>query len=52
MTWPGATGTLSKARGMEDQRPPVVIFDEANAWEAVSMVPDGEDLYQVGRGEA
>src|SRR6516162_10702233 len=32
---------------MEDRRPPVVIHDEANAWEAVSMVPDGEDLYQV-----
>src|SRR5262249_48393111 len=42
----------ARARGMEDRRPPVVVPDEANAWEAVSMVPDGGDLYQVDPGAA
>src|SRR5262249_56888307 len=37
---------------MEDRRPPVVVPDEANAWEAVSMVPDRGDLYQVDPGAA
>jgi predicted ATP-grasp superfamily ATP-dependent carboligase len=35
---------------MEDRRPPVVIHGEANAWEAVSMVPDRGDLYRVDPG--
>src|SRR5262249_56913375 len=49
----GVTGTVgARARGMEDGRPPVVVSDEANAWEAVSMVPDGGDLYQVDPGAA
>src|SRR5262249_21408632 len=37
---------------MEDRRPPVVVPDEANAWEAVSMVPDGGVFYRGGGGGA